>query len=102
MSDETQAIDSVREQVRKQMEVLTALDYGAPAELFPCNGKNRRGQFKYKRFDNAAEAIRFAIEDVPPPALLGAYLEVNEARFGRHEIQYLYEDAAYPLKRCRA
>jgi hypothetical protein len=102
MSDETQAIDRVREQARKQMQVRTALDYGAPAELFACRSKNRRGQFKYMRFDTAAEAIRFAVENVPAPALLGAYLEVDEVRFGRHEIHDLYENAAYPLKRCGA
>ena len=100
MSDETHARDRVREQVRIQMQALTALNYGAPAELFPCPSKTRPGQFKYKRFKTAADAIRFAIEDVPTPALLGAYLEVDEARFGHHEIYCLYEDAAYPLKRC--
>ena len=98
MSDETQTIDRVREQVRKQM-VVAELDYGAPAELFPCRSKNRQGMFKYRRFDTAAEAIRFAVETVPAAALLGAYLEVDEARFGRHEIHCLYEDASYPLKR---
>ncbi len=36
---------------------------------------------------------------MPPPALLGAYLEVDEARFGLQEIRYLYENAAYPLPR---
>ena len=103
MSDKTQTIDRVREQVRKQMQVLAALDYGAPAELFPCRTKNRQGMFKYRRFDTAAEAIRFAVETVPSaPRLLGAYLEVDEARFGRHEIHCLYEDASYPLKRGRA
>jgi len=102
MSDETHAVDGVRDQVRKQMQVLTALDYGAPAELFPCPNKNTRGRFKYKRFDTAAEAIRFAVESVPAAALLGACLEVDGARFGRHEIHYLYDDAAYPLPRCRA
>jgi hypothetical protein len=31
--------------------------------------------------------------------LLGAYLEVDEARFGVQEIRFLYDSAAYPLKR---
>jgi hypothetical protein len=53
----------------------------------------------YKRFDTAAEAIRFAIENVSPSALRGAYLEVDEARYGLSEIQYLYERVAYPLLR---
>ena len=99
MSVEVQAINRVREQARKRVDGLEGFDYEVPAELFPSRSKKGRGQVSYKRFDTAAEAIRFAVEDVPPPALLGAYLEVDEARFGLHEIYYLYERAAYPLKR---
>jgi hypothetical protein len=98
MSEEVQAINRAREQARKH-EGLIGFDYAAPAELFPSRGKKGRGPVSYKRFDTAAEAIRFAIEGMPPPALLGAYLEVDEARFGLHEIHHLYESAAYPLKR---
>ena len=101
MSVATQII-SVREPVRKQTGAPIALDYGAPAELFPCRGKKGRGQIRYQRFETAAEAIRFAVEDISPAALLGAYLEVDEARFGHHEIRCLYENAAYPLKRTGA
>ena len=82
-----------------QIEGIEGFDYGAPAELFPSRTKQGRGRVTYKRFDTAAEAIRFAMEEVPPPALLGVYLEVDEARYRLPEIQYLYERAAYPLKR---
>ncbi len=82
-----------------QGEGIEDFDYRAPAELFPSRMKKGGGRINYKRFDTAAEAIRFAIEEVPPPALLGAYLEVEEARYDLPEIQYLYERAAYPLKR---
>jgi hypothetical protein len=99
MSVEVQAINRVRDMARQRVEGLEGFDYEAPAELFPSRSKKGRGQITYKRFDTAAEAIRFAVENVPPPALLGAYLEVEEARFGLHEIQYLYERAAYPLAR---
>jgi hypothetical protein len=102
MSDAVQAINRVRDQAREQNQNLTGFDYGAPAELFPSRGNKGRGRVVYKRFDTAAEAIRFAVEDVPPAALLGAYLEVDEARFGLQEIHSLYENAAYPLKRREA
>jgi hypothetical protein len=84
------------------MQSLTTLNCDAPAELFACRSNTAPAQFKYKRFETAAEAIRFAVEDLPASALFGACLEVDEARFGRYEIHFLYDDAAYPLKRCGA
>ena len=74
-------------------------DYAAAAELFPSRIKKGRGRVTYKRFNTAAEALRFAIEEIPQALLLGAYLEVNEARFGIQEIRWLYDSDAYPLKR---
>ena len=100
MLDETRTVARVGEPVRTQMERRSGFDYGAPAELFPCRIKNGHGKIKYRRFETAAEAIRFVVEEVPASALRGAYLEVDEARFERHEIQCLYDSAAYPL--CRA
>jgi len=39
------------------------------------------------------------MEELPPELLLGAYLEVEEARFGGDAIRELYESKAFPLKR---
>jgi hypothetical protein len=85
--------------VRAEAQVVSGFDYSIPAELFSTRGKKSRGRIGYRRFDTAAEAVRFAVEELPPPALLGAYLEVDMARFGHKEIQSLYESAAYPLRR---
>ncbi len=76
-----------------------AFDYAAPAELFPSRNRKIASRVKYRRFDKAAEAIRFAMEELPEPLLLGAYIEINEARLGHQAIRALYEDAAYPLKK---
>jgi hypothetical protein len=88
----------VRDQARKQVQDLNGFDYGAPAKLFVANIKSTKGKISHKRFETAAEALRFAVEQIPAPALSGMYLEVNEARFGSQEIQYLYANVGYPLR----
>ena len=55
----------------------------------------------YRRFNRAADAIRFAIEELPPQALVGAWLEVSEERFDAAGIRRLYDCPAYPLDRRR-
>jgi hypothetical protein len=84
---------------RKQAQDLSVFDYNSSAELFPSRGKRNRGNIKYRRFSTAAEALRFAVDELPPPALTGAFLQVDDLRFGFREMQSLYENAAYPLKR---
>jgi hypothetical protein len=74
-------------------------DYEAGAELFSRRTGKHQKRLGYQRFPQAAEAIRFAIEMLPPEVLHGAQLEVNEVRFGAAEIRRLYEDALYPLER---
>ena len=82
--------------------MAVAVNYNSEAELFPPTSRNfSKGRVGYKRFKSAAEAIRFAMEELPPELLLGAYLEVEEDRFDGPAIRQLYESEAYPLKRCR-
>ena len=80
---------------------MSTFDFTAAAELFPARSwKARSHGISYKRFSDAAEAVRYAIEDLPPECLLGTYLEVEEERFDSGGIRRLYDCAEYPLDRA--
>lgn len=79
---------------------MSAFDFQAAAELFPARGRQLARQIvSYKRFDTAALAIRYAIEDLDPVLFAGAILQVEDDRYDGDAIRSLYESAAYPLKR---
>jgi hypothetical protein len=79
---------------------LSGFNYAASAELFPNRSRRTRRTLGYKRFETAAEAIRFIIEEIPAPAMLGAYLQVDDARFTLEEVHRLYGRPEYPLTRA--
>ena len=88
---------------------MAIFDYSTEAELSPTAsevvaliwaGRRRMRQpTGYGRFARAADAIRFAIEELPPELLLAAQLKVAEQRFDGDGIRRLYESVEYPLAR---
>lgn len=79
--------------------MMDSFNYNAPAELFP--GRSRKGNRPagYRRFKTAAEAIRYAIEEMSSDYLIGVALECEEARFDSVAIKELYKRSDYPLTR---
>jgi hypothetical protein len=73
-------------------------DYNAPAELFLAKPA-KLCRTKYRRFATAAEALRFAVEDLGTPKAFGVWLEVGDERFNSNEIQRLYKAGDYPLRK---
>ena len=79
---------------------MASFSFNTAAELFPAAiRKKKRAGFAYRRFGTAAEAVRFAIEELPADSLNGAYLQVDEARFDQVGIRSLYESQDFPLER---
>jgi hypothetical protein len=86
-----------------RLAAMVCFDYKAPTELFSGRKRlPRRQPLGYKRFAQAADAIRFAMEEVPRECLAGAFLEVDGERYGGEDIRRLYESAEYPLARRAA
>jgi Arc/MetJ-type ribon-helix-helix transcriptional regulator len=54
---------------------------------------------EYRRFPSAAEAIRFAIEELPAQLLIGVVMEVGDDRFDHKALRALYDHDVYPLAR---
>jgi hypothetical protein len=77
---------------------MPPFDYNAPAELFLAK-RTKSSRENYRRFATAAEAIRYAIEDLRTPKAFGVWLQVGDERFNRSEIQRLYEAADFPLSK---
>jgi hypothetical protein len=75
--------------------MTAALDYGAPADLF-AGGRYKSSPLSYRRFQSAAEAIRYAIEDIDLKDLARLAIEFGGDRFEGKAIRALYDAPDYP------
>jgi hypothetical protein len=80
---------------------MIAFDFQAPAELYWSAAQGpMRGPMRYRRFPSGAQAIRYAVEELPAALLRGSIVEVGEDRFDARQIRELYDCPAYPLPRA--
>ncbi|WP_375597075.1 hypothetical protein [Devosia sp. Naph2] len=81
--------------------MIANLDWTEPAELYAQSGAFHGRNARYFRFSSAAEAIRFAIEDMPAAALRSMAVESGDNRYEGNEIRALYDAQDYPLERAK-
>jgi hypothetical protein len=74
---------------------MSSFDYNVPAELFLAKPP-KGSRTKYRRFATAAEAFRYAVEDLSAPKAFGAWLQVGDERFNSIGIERLYEALRKP------
>ena len=80
---------------------MTDFNYDVPGEFYSRKspGFRKPSGLAYQRFNTAAEAIRFAMEDISPAALGGCALVVEGERLGEKELKVLYASPNFPLSR---
>lgn len=82
------------------MEPIGKFAFEAPAEIYSSGGsRTRKGPMSYRRFQSSAEAIRFAVEELPQIMQRGTVMEVGDDRFEFADIRALYDSDDYPLPR---
>ena len=82
--------------------MMDTFNYNAPAELFPSKGKGfRRKMVSYRRFESAAVAIRYAIEELDPDKLIGAVLEIDAVSYTHLDSPVSPPNAREGLTRAR-
>lgn len=77
----------------------TATDWSRPAELYSSVASFGARKSRYMRFPSLAEAIRFAVEDMPETQMRALALESGDDRHEGEAIRALYYAPDYPLKR---
>lgn len=78
---------------------MNRFNYAGSAGLYAGYAMAERRGPRYRRFETAAEALRFAVEDMRDTQQRGSLLEMDEARFDHNQIRALYDAPEYPLLR---
>lgn len=78
---------------------MSRFNYAASAGLYAGRAMAGRRSARYRRFETAAEALRFAVEDMLDTQKRGSLMEMDEARFDHNQIRALYDAPDYPLLR---
>jgi hypothetical protein len=99
MRQSVQSLNHAREQAQDDARDLSVFNFDGVAELYSTRDRKSGRSSGYKRFDSAAEAIRFFIEELPASSHPGAYLEIDESRFSHRDILRLYGSEKFPLPR---
>ena len=69
----------------------------SPAELHLSRRRGRHTD--YRRFATAAEAIHYAVVELRTRRSRSAWMQVGDERFNEDEINRLYDDGDYPLRK---
>lgn len=77
---------------------MAPVDYNASAEVFAIRQTGPKRHMTHRRFSTTAEAVKFAVEELPPDAR--AVIEVDEDRFEGGTIRRMYDADDYPLARA--
>lgn len=77
---------------------MSSMNWATPADLYSGAALRPRGS-RYKRFPSAAEAVRFAVEELSPTALRSTAIESDDKRHEGGAIRTLYYSEDYPLRR---
>ncbi|MEJ8569857.1 hypothetical protein [Microbaculum marinum] len=75
--------------------------FDTPAELYSSRN-HRAGRFsglKYRRFETLAEAVKYAVEEIPGQ-LHFAWIETGDSSFRAAEIRDIYGSTEFPLPRA--
>jgi hypothetical protein len=73
-----------------QKSQLANFDYSAPADVYIAHAWGSKAPVTFRRFASSAEAIRFAVEELPRSAQRGIAMEVGDDRFQFINILDLY------------